>query len=442
MESISSSGYSKIMLHSRDRKIGFTLIELLVVIAIIAILAVVVVLTLNPAQLLAQSRDANRVSDLSTMNDAINLYNTDQSGAPSYSLGTASTMYISVADPSAVSSTGTNCATMGLPATTTGWNDQCPASSNLRLVNGTGWIPVNFSKISSGAPFGALSVDPTNNTSSLLYYTYLTDGSTYEVTVPLESQKYLQQKLIIPDIDPTRYTVGNNLTLLPAEEGLMGYWSLDEGGNATAFDFSGNADNGTWTGNATGTSGYYSPGLVGSWAGAFDGTSTYINVGTGTSTSVMNGSFTFSEWVNTSRIGTSELIGGRGDGVGSSAGIGYTLGLASGGELWTFYVWGSGGTPYHMQPATSYHVTANAWHMITGTYVSASQTAFLYVDGLLEATATNAIYTPPTITSYPFDIGTDPDASVGSWLGLIDDTRLYSRALSGLEIQALYNAEQ
>ena len=42
------------------KRSGFTLIELLVVIAIIAILAVVVILTLNPAQLLAQARDSTR----------------------------------------------------------------------------------------------------------------------------------------------------------------------------------------------------------------------------------------------------------------------------------------------------------------------------------------------------------------------------------------------
>ena len=55
-------------------KRGFTLIELLVVIAIIAILAVVVVLVLNPAELLKQSRDSNRLSDLSTLKTGISLY--------------------------------------------------------------------------------------------------------------------------------------------------------------------------------------------------------------------------------------------------------------------------------------------------------------------------------------------------------------------------------
>ncbi len=56
---------------------GFTLIELLVVIAIIAILAVVVILTLNPAELLRQSRDSNRVSDFATLKSAIGLYSED-----------------------------------------------------------------------------------------------------------------------------------------------------------------------------------------------------------------------------------------------------------------------------------------------------------------------------------------------------------------------------
>src|SRR3989344_7161042 len=53
---------------------GFTLIELLIVIAILAILATVVVLVLNPATILAETRDSQRVADLDTIRSAINLY--------------------------------------------------------------------------------------------------------------------------------------------------------------------------------------------------------------------------------------------------------------------------------------------------------------------------------------------------------------------------------
>src|SRR5580704_3649915 len=64
--------------NNKNRK-GFTLIELLVVIAIIAVLAVVVVLTLNPAELLRQARDSNRISDFATLKSAIGLYSEDVS---------------------------------------------------------------------------------------------------------------------------------------------------------------------------------------------------------------------------------------------------------------------------------------------------------------------------------------------------------------------------
>lgn len=56
---------------------SFTLIELLVVLALVAILSVVVVVTLNPAELLKQARDSNRLSDLATINTSLNLFSAD-----------------------------------------------------------------------------------------------------------------------------------------------------------------------------------------------------------------------------------------------------------------------------------------------------------------------------------------------------------------------------
>ena len=113
-----------------DVRAASTLIELFVVIAIIAILAIVVVLTLNPAQLLAQSRDANRVSDMATHNSAINLYEIDQAGASGYSLGTASTSYITVPDFS------TSCADLGLPLGPYSYSYNCTCAGS---TNGSGW---------------------------------------------------------------------------------------------------------------------------------------------------------------------------------------------------------------------------------------------------------------------------------------------------------------
>ncbi len=174
-------------LRAHERR-AFTLIELLVVIAIIAILAVVVVLTLNPAALLQQSRDSSRLSDMQTITSAINLYNTDQGGTTGYSLGTPGVTYISVPDPTATTTAGTNCSGLGLSG-----NYHCAASSTFRNVNGTGWIPVDLASTTGGSPLSVLPVDPINTTSSGEYYQYMTNGNTFEIAGIPESQKYTPQ---------------------------------------------------------------------------------------------------------------------------------------------------------------------------------------------------------------------------------------------------------
>src|ERR1019366_8933249 len=166
--------------HTKTRA-AFTLIELLVMIAIIAILSLVVILTLNPAELLRQSRDANRVFDMATMNSALGIYQTDQGNIGS--LGSASVVYVSLPDTSAT------CANLGLPALPMGYTYNCTPSTSTRSTNATGWIPLNFQTFSEGSPFGSLPIDPTNTPSSRLYYTYDTNNSQYEITASMESSK-------------------------------------------------------------------------------------------------------------------------------------------------------------------------------------------------------------------------------------------------------------
>ncbi len=270
---------------------AFTLIELLVVIAIIAILSIVVVLTLNPAQLLMQSRDANRIADLANLNESLGIYSEDQGG----SFGNASTTYISISDPAATSTAGDQCQGLGLPTlipTSTVYH--CAASSTYRNPTGTGWIPINFSSISFGTPLSVLPSDPINTTSSGDYYTYISgqpSAGTYELLARMESQKYTSSNGGAAANDggySNQYNeVGKDLTLalnVPEnlnhisstdylafdQSGLVGYWPLNEGNGATAIDQSGNGGNGTWSGAQAGTSGYYSVGKIGSWAGYFN----------------------------------------------------------------------------------------------------------------------------------------------------------------------------
>jgi type IV pilus assembly protein PilA len=62
-------------------KSGFTLIEVLLVIAILAILASIVIIAINPAKQFASARDAQRLSDVYSILNALHQYALDNEGA-------------------------------------------------------------------------------------------------------------------------------------------------------------------------------------------------------------------------------------------------------------------------------------------------------------------------------------------------------------------------
>ncbi len=223
------------------KKQGFTLIELLVVIAIIAVLAIVVVLTINPVELLRRSRDSNRISDLSMIQTAISLYLADVS---STSMGTAATCYLQYAGASAPATvyefpnavTNENGALTGYTVTATTtcaqWFTSQTATtiaSSSRAVNSTsGWIPINLSLISSGAPIREWPADPaysagatgSGNANAGHFYSYI-PGSTnnsYKVAAKMESSLYSyggtsDEESTDGGSDPAIYEQGSNLAL-------------------------------------------------------------------------------------------------------------------------------------------------------------------------------------------------------------------------------------
>src|SRR3989344_4935004 len=152
-------------------KKGFTLIELLIVIAIVAILASAVVVVLNPAQLLAQARDGQRIADLDNVRSAVGLF-----------LATATTT-----TGTFISSTTCMVGTSSPFATTT-----C-ATNTSTAVDGTGWVTINFNYNSGGSPIAALPTDPVND--SIYFYSWTSNLSnlTFEIDARLESQKHIDK---------------------------------------------------------------------------------------------------------------------------------------------------------------------------------------------------------------------------------------------------------
>ena len=212
------------MFLSRKIRKGFTLIELLVVIAIIAVLSVVVILTLNPAELLKQARDSNRISDLATMKSAVSLYLADVNNPY---IGTSSNAYFSTSATStfSIANWGIFTATStGATATTT------RGVGGYNIATNSGWLPVNFSLISSGSPIGSLPLDPTNSAVTTITYTsgsavgtfygYVpaSTSTTFKFVTHMESQKYgsgggSDRQTGDGGVSTTTYEQATNLTL-------------------------------------------------------------------------------------------------------------------------------------------------------------------------------------------------------------------------------------
>lgn len=164
---------------------GFTLIELLIVIAIIVVLAVITLLAINPAQILAKSRDSQRFSDLTTMATAINLYLADNH----------------------------DFAGLGGPYSSV---DAGFVDDNARKLNdGTGWIPLDFSVVSSGAPISALPLDPTNDATYNYRFGISVADKTYELDAVFEQDDNVAKHGSDGGTNVNRYEVGTDLTRLP-----------------------------------------------------------------------------------------------------------------------------------------------------------------------------------------------------------------------------------
>ena len=392
---------------------SFTLIELLVVIAIVAILSAVVIITLNPAELLKQSRDSNRLSDLNTLNKALALYEVDVVGG---TLGATSTVYVSLPDTSAT------CANLGLPTLPVGYQYGCVTEANLRKTDGSGWIPVDLTQISSNTPLGSLPTDPVNATSSGLYYTYVPGGS-YELTALMESVKRKTEQARDGGPDPGMYEIGSDLSLSPFVHGLVGYWSFDEGSGTSAEDQSGRGNDGALSG-PTWTSSCPIRGCL-----SFDGTNDKVTVANSDSLDFGTGPVSVTFWFKTSAnaegfiVDTTQnlltytgfFVDYRGDSVNKDLDNRFCASTCN----------SRNGTTA---------MNGNVWRFVA---VSRDGTNIrVFVNGVEESTGTDD--RKNLTNNYDLVIGSSGSSI---WLnGMLDDFRIYSRALSASEISAIYNA--
>ncbi len=205
--------------------------------------------------------------------------------------------------------------------------------------------------------------------------------------------------------------------------GLVGHWQLDEAAGTTAYDATGNGNNGTLI---NGTSHATSTCEIG-YCLSFNGTTNYVDVAETTSSLDVTNALTFAAWIYPTSVSSYAPILAK---IPPAYGSGYEFANSSGNLRTTLRT--SGGNCDFSQGA----LTANAWQFVVATY-DGTVTRH-YINGALSATSPTCTLGAAANNNDLYLGGRASDAS--RFAGLIDDVRIYNRALSADEVHNLYNS--
>jgi len=215
--------------------------------------------------------------------------------------------------------------------------------------------------------------------------------------------------------------------------GLVGYWSFDEGSGVTAYDASGNGNNGTLVNGPKWTTA--SPPAGGVGALQFDGKDDYVDAGNNSSLAQAN--ITIEAWVKINKLGVAQmiynnrdvLIGSKTYNVGLHINTNNKFTIATGRNAWAWD-----------QKSSNTALSANTWYHIVAT-VDGTNLKF-YLNGKNDGSAVLIEPINIKINGNNADIGAmnvsgyENDAYLN---GLIDSVRIYNRSLTEAEVKFHYN---
>ena len=356
------------------------------------------------------------MTDLASLHKTIQLLLTQN---PSLSLGTASTVYVSLPD------TSSTCANLGLPSLPSGYTYSCVPQASSTLINSSGWLPIDFT--SAIQSMAKLPIDPSNTSSTSLYYTYTPNPitQTYELTSILESIKYRlggSSDKVSSDGGDTSYTYekGTNLSLSPlTDTGLVGYWKFDEGTGTQAMDSSGNGNTGTLINSPT----WQDPSNCKVGRCLLFGSNNKSVITNATNLfDIDNKDFSISGWFYVP-------TGIDANWTGILIGTTYTSGY----QLAEGRFFSGSGTPLYLNFVNN--IPRNTWYHLVGVHDSNTKTGYIYINGLLITSGSYSGSLP--ISNHVVAIHRE---SGYAYNDVMDDIRIYNRVLSRSEITALYNA--
>jgi prepilin-type N-terminal cleavage/methylation domain-containing protein len=220
------------------------------------------------------------------------------------------------------------------------------------------------------------------------------------------------------------------------ESGLVGYWHFDEATSTTVYDASGFGNSGTLYSSSTICANPPTSGCP-AWQAAtncragsclrFDGTNDYLNLPDAVLKSDV---VSVSAWIKTTETRDLRAIVDRAN----------TSGGTSAG--WRFDIRSSGALRFRLHTNNGVvapeggNITDGNWHLAVGTYDG--QAVRVYIDGSEVASLTlsgNIKYTGVSALT----VGSQVGGTSNFLNAIIDEVRIYNRALSATEILNLYN---
>jgi hypothetical protein len=137
---------------------------------------------------------------------------------------------------------------------------------------------------------------------------------------------------------------------------------------------------------------------------------------------------TLSAWIRPERSATQYVV----KKAAQTTVDGYELSLSSGGAVFVRFNNASAGNNYRVDSQTSYPVNGSTWIHVAATYDGS--TIKLYINGTLESSRSASFQIG--VNDLALGIGAEP-GGYRPMQGVIDDVRVYTRALSDAEIRAL-----
>jgi PKD repeat protein len=284
------------------------------------------------------------------------------------------------------------------------------AVANASPTSGNGPLSVVFSSVGSSDPGGA----------TLTYSWAFGDGSTSTAANPshtYQSAGVYSSQLTVSDGTSQASSSVMTITVAGTTNGLVAAYGFEEGSGSVVSDTSGNGNTGTVTGATWSTAGRYGNALV------FNGTNSLVTVNDSAVLDLSAG-MTLEAWINPTILNSQQWMSVIYKPVTTSATVDYVLqGSSRSSEVPSAGV--SVSTSNVSGPTI---LPLNTWSHLAGTYDGT--TMRLYVNGV--QVASQAQTGTIAASTQPLTIG-------ANWAGLIDEVRIYNRALGATEVQADMN---